>query len=220
MGKLSKLLIIVGAVTGVVLVGIVWSRWPGKSPEADGAASGSEPAPPASEETNGSSFFTKRAQQQASQTLSSEGLTGGESTTTNLLTGWEDKVDEILGSTSPDADKAKQMIEMFPRLPADGQEEVVRHLTNLLPDQDYGLMRSYLTNASLPENVLDFLLDDVLNRPNSLKLPALLEVARNAQHPKAAEAKDFLGLFLEADFGSDWDRWQAGMEQWLKENPD
>jgi hypothetical protein len=141
-------------------------------------------------------------------------------TATNLMSGWEDKVDEILGSTSPDTDKAKQMIEMFPTLPADGQEEVVRHLTNLLPDQDYGLMRSFLTNASLPENVLDILLGDVLNRPNSLKLPALLEVARNAQHPKAAEAKDFLQLFLEQDYGSDWDKWQAGVEQWLKANPD
>ena len=96
------------------------------------------------------------------------------------------------------------------RLPADGQEEVARHLTNLVPDQDYGLMRGYLTNAALPEEVLDVLLDDVLNRPNSLKLPALLEVARNAQHPKAAEAKDFLELFLEEDYGNDWDKWQAG----------
>ena len=68
--------------------------------------------------------------------------------------------------------------------------------------------------------MLDFLLDDVLNRPNSLKLPALLAVARNAQHPKAAEAKDFLQLFLEEDYGSDWDKWQARMEQWLKDNPD
>jgi hypothetical protein len=220
MGKLSKLLVVAGAIAGLLLVGIVWSRLPGKTPEADTAESVSEPASPATDETNGATSFSERAQRQASQTLSNEGLTGGESAATHLLTGWEEKVDEILGSTSPDADKAKQMIEMFPRLPADGQEEVVRHLTNLLPDQDYGLMRSFLTNAALPVNVLDFLIDDALNRPNSLKLPALLEVARNAQHPKAAEAKDFLGLFLEADYGSDWEKWQAGMEQWLKENPD
>jgi hypothetical protein len=67
MGKMSKLLIIVGAVTGVVLVGIVWSRWPGKSSEADTAESVSEPTLPAPEETNGTSFFSKRAQRQASQ---------------------------------------------------------------------------------------------------------------------------------------------------------
>jgi hypothetical protein len=215
--KLSKLLIAVGAVASAVIVGIVLSGRSDKESETDAQASISEPTPPAPDETNGSSFFNQRPRRQASQTLTDGGPSA---TATNLMSGWEDKVDEILGSTSPDADKAKQMIEMFPTLSADGQEEVVRHLTNLLPDQDYGLMRSFLTNPSLPESVLDILLSDVLNRPNSLKLPALLEVARNAQHPKAAEAKDFLQLFLEQDYGSDWDKWQAGMEQWLKANPD
>ena len=139
---------------------------------------------------------------------------------TNLMPGWEDKVDEILGSDSPDPDKARQLLGMFPTLPADGQEEVAQHLANLVPDQDFALMRPYLTNSALPEDVLDVLLDDVLNRPNSLKLPALLDVARSAQHPKAAEAKDFLELLLDEDYGDDWDKWRAGIEQWLKANPD
>ena len=220
MSKSFKLLILIGAITGVVLVGIYLSRRSDTAPEADAQASLSEPASPAPEETNRSAFFNQRPRREASSTASDDGSTGMSDTDTNLMGGWESKVDEILGSTRPDADKAKQMVEMFPTLPAEGQEEVVRHLTNLLPDQDYGLMRSFLTNASLSENVLDFLLDDVLNRPNSLKLPALLDVARNAQHPKAAEAKNFLTLFIEDDFANDWDKWQTGIEAWLKANPD
>jgi hypothetical protein len=220
MSKLSKLLIVVGAFAGVAFLGIVLSRRAGSATGADEQASIAEPTPPAPEETNHPSFFTKRARRQASQTLSNAGPMEVSTAATNLMTGWEDKVDEILGSASPDADKARKMIEMFPTLPAEGQEEVARHLTNLLPDQDYGLMRGFLTNASLPDGVLEVLLDDVLNRPNSLKLPALLEVARSAQHPKAVEAKDFLKLFLEEDYASDWDKWQAGVEQWLKANPD
>ena len=220
MSTLPKLLIAAGAVAGVVLVGILLSRPGSKAPETDIPPSVAEPTPPALAETNRSSFFTKRTRRQPSQALTNEGLMGASSAATNLVAGWEDKVDEILGSDSSDPDKARQMLEMFPTLPEDGQEEVARHLSNLVPDQDFGLMRTYLTNADLPENVLDVLLDDVLNRPNSLKLPALLEVARSAQHPKAAEAKDFLELFLEEDYGADWDKWQVGMEQWLKENPD
>jgi hypothetical protein len=141
-------------------------------------------------------------------------------TATNLIADWEGKVDDLLGSTNSDHDKARQMLEMFPQLPADGQEEVARHLSNLVADQDYGAMRAYLTNASLPAAVLDILLGDVLNRPNSLKLPALLDVARTPQHPKAGEAKDFLELFLEEDYANDWDKWQAKMDEWLKSNPD
>jgi hypothetical protein len=81
-------------------------------------------------------------------------------------------------------------------------------------------MGQLLLDPQLPGDVLDGLMADVLNRPNRLKLPLLLEVARTAPHPKAGEAKEILGLFLEEDYGDDWAKWQAEMEQWLKENPD
>jgi hypothetical protein len=145
-------------------------------------------------------------------------------TATNATAEWEDKLDAILTTEGKDADKAKQMLEMFPTLPDDGKEEMAGHLSNLVADEDYvslGLGK-LLTDASLPESVLDVLMADVLNRPNAVKLPTLLEVARNPQHPSAGEAKDLLELFLDPDesYGNDWSKWQAKMEQWLKENPD
>jgi hypothetical protein len=47
-----------------------------------------------------------------------------------------------------------------------------------------------------------------------------LEVARSAQHPRAEEARDFLELFLEEDYGDDWNKWQIQVQEWLKDNPD
>jgi hypothetical protein len=138
----------------------------------------------------------------------------------NLITNWEEKIDELLGSEGEEADKAKKMLEMFPQLPAEGQVEVAQHLSNLVSDENYAPLGKLLTNDALPEDVLDVLLADALNRPNSLKLPLFLEIARDAQHPKAAEAKDMLELFLEEDYGSNWGQWQAKMDQWLKDNPD
>ena len=44
-------------------------------------------------------------------------------------------MDTILGSEGEDAAKARQMLEMFPHLPEDGQTEVAQHLANLTPDQ-------------------------------------------------------------------------------------
>jgi hypothetical protein len=137
-----------------------------------------------------------------------------------LSTNWDDKVEEILGSTAPEAEKARKMLDMFPLLPPKGQEEVARHLSNLVSDADYPSLSRYLTNSALPEPVLDVLLADALNRPNSLKLPALLGVARDPQNPKAGEAKDVLQLFLEEDHGTDWNAWQVKVDQWLKDNPD
>jgi hypothetical protein len=112
------------------------------------------------------------------------------------------------------------MLEMFPRLPEAGQVEVAQHLSNLLPDQDYPALSQYLTNAATAEPVLEVLMGGLLNRPNGLKLPLLLDIAREPQNPKAKEAHELLALFLEADYGQDWAQWQAKIQQWLQDNPD
>jgi hypothetical protein len=138
----------------------------------------------------------------------------------DLITNWEDRVEEVLSSDVSEAEKAKKLFAMFPRLPEDGQVEVAQHLSNLVANPDYAPLGQMLTNSSMPEAVLDVLMSDVLNRPNSVKLPLLLSVARNDSHAKASEAKDLLELYLEQDYANNWTQWQAQMEQWLKANPD
>jgi hypothetical protein len=135
-------------------------------------------------------------------------------------TNWEDKIDDIVGSDEADTNKVKQLFALFPTLPADGQEEVVQHLSNLVEDDNYGPLGDLLKNAKLPEGVLDELLADVLNRPNNLKLPLLLDVASNSDHAKKDEAKDLLELYLGDDYGSDWNKWGQAMTNWMQQNPD
>src|SRR6185436_14739988 len=105
--------------------------------------------------------------------------TTGTVASANIVTNWEDRLDEVLSGKQNEDAKAKQMLEMFPRLPPDGQEEVAQHLSNLVSDEHYAALGQYLTNTTLPEPVLDVLLSDALNRPNKLKLPVLVEVARD-----------------------------------------
>jgi hypothetical protein len=133
---------------------------------------------------------------------------------------WDEKVSDVLGAEGDEKDKAKKLIEMFPHLPPEGQEEVAHHLSNLVADEDYAPLSNFATNSALPEAVLDVFVEDVFNRPNAIKLPVLLDIAQDPQHPRAGEAKDVLELFLEEDFGSDWTKWHAKMEKWLKDNPD
>ena len=127
-----------------------------------------------------------------------------------------------MNSDGSETEKAKQMIAMYPRLPDDGKVEVVQHLSNLLEDKDYkdSGMGDWLKDPATPEDVLDALMADALNRPNATKLPLLLDIAKDPQHPKAEEAKDLLELYLEEDYGSDWSKWQAKTDEWLKQNPD
>ena len=133
---------------------------------------------------------------------------------------WETKIDTVLTADTDDLQKAQKILELLPQLPEEGQEEAAEHLANLLPDDQYAAARQLLTNVKTSEGVQDALLSDLLNRPNELKLPVLLEIARASEHPRAEEAKEFLELYLENDFGTDWGKWEQAMKTWLKENPE
>jgi hypothetical protein len=133
---------------------------------------------------------------------------------------WEEKIDDIIGSDDPDTNKIAKLYALFPTLPPDGQEEAVQHLSNLVDDEDYAPLGEMLKNDKLPEGVLDELLADVLNRPNNLKLPALLSVAGDQNNAKHDEAKDLLELYLGEDYGTDWNSWGTHMTNWLQQNPD
>jgi hypothetical protein len=61
---------------------------------------------------------------------------------------------------------------------------------------------------------------DLMQRPNSIKLPMLLQLARSPSSPKAADAAQVLRATLREDHGSDWSTWRARIQAWLKANPD
>jgi hypothetical protein len=236
MSKFPKIAVIVAIILVVVGIGIAVGWFGSTKPHtnvhdvpavSDAQTSASEPkqtVSPRAEDIAKGKSPRHRPTAPGSNAVNLPGSPGSPSSAslngTNGIPDWEDKVDAILTSDGEDTDKAKKMLEMFPKLAPDAQEEVAHHLSNLTPDEDYGPVANLLTNSALAEPVLDVFMEDVLNRPNAVKLPLLLEVAQNPQHPGAQEAKDVLELFLEEDYGTDWSKWQAKMQDWLKENPD
>jgi hypothetical protein len=217
MRKFSTVFIVIGLLAIVAILGLVAGWWgskpPGKVESGSEASAGqSSSAEQTQAETNNYHPPARRPHTNRTDRASA--------TATNLVANWEDRIDAILTGEEPETEKAKKMIEMFPNLPPDAQEEVAHHISNLTTDDNYAPVAKFLTNTALPEAVLDVFTEDVLNRPNGIKLPALLDIARDPQHPKAGEAKDILELFLEEDLGTDWTRWQARLDKWLKDNPD
>jgi hypothetical protein len=210
-----RVLSTVGILASIVLIGLAVG-WLGsrQGPEAPPPAVSAEPTstPPLK--------FAKTRLESAETPVAQTNEPAPSGAATNLVIDWEGRLDHILGAEGTESDKAKRLLELFPNLPENGQVEVAQHLSNLLGDQDYAPMGSFLTNSALPEPVLDVLMADLLNRPNSIKLPLILEVARDPQHPKATEAKDLLEIFLDENFDQDWAKWQAKIDQWLKDNPD
>lgn len=143
-----------------------------------------------------------------------------------MITDWEQKIDDVLTGQEDEALKAKHLLEVFDRLPQDGQVEAAQHISNLLPDEQYAELAKRLVDPKTPEEVLEVLMTDVLNRPNQLKLDALFDVARQPSHPKAEEARDVLEVFLDdvdweaVKASGNWELVRAEKEKWLKANPD
>ena len=219
MGKIQKVLLAV-VIAGVVVVAILlWVN--NRENQATTQQTIETPPQPPPTEMNRSAPVAEHVPNRPPEPRTNQSVPHvAPALASGLITNWEDKVDEILGPEGEDSEKVKRLFEMFPRLPEDGQVEVAQHLSNLVPDENYEPLGKLLKDAKMPEAVLDVLLADLLNRPNSVKLPTILEVASNPQHAKASESKDLLELFLEEDYGADWPKWQAKMDEWLKENPD
>ncbi|HHY86600.1 MAG TPA: hypothetical protein GYA07_13860 [Verrucomicrobia bacterium] len=138
----------------------------------------------------------------------------------SAATNWEMQLDEILVSEDDDTNKVVQLFALFATAPPEGKEDIVQHLSNLVEDENYEPLATLLRDSTLPEEVLDELMSDLLNRPDSAKLPLFLELARNPQHPKSEEARELLELYLDDDYGEDWAKWEQAVRNWLAENPD
>jgi hypothetical protein len=224
MQNVSKILMAVVVVLGLALVGVVIGRL---------AGGGSTPTvvsqPPATAETNRTVSTqpthvthppvtqTEHTVPPAARTNNAKGTIPELAAAANIAStnAWEIKLDQILSSDSEDTNKVQQLFAMFPTLPDDGKDEVAQHLSNLVEDEDYAQLGKLLMDPKLPEDTLDTLMADLLNRPNSTKLPMFLDIARNPDHPKHEEARDMLELYLDNDYGSDWATWEKKMKEWL-----
>ena len=132
------------------------------------------------------------------------------------LTEWEVKIDQVLRANADESQTAQLLINMLPTLPKEGQAEAAQHITNLVLDKDYSRILPLVRNPALSEEVLDVFVTDLMNREDTVKLPALLEIARIPNHPHHEEAASDLQIFLDEDYGSDWPKWDAAMKSYLK----
>lgn len=132
------------------------------------------------------------------------------------LAEWEVKIDQVLRTNAGETETAQMLINMLPTLPPEGQSEAAQHVANLIQDKDYNRVMPILRNTNLAEEVHDVFVTDLMNREDSVKLPALLEIAKIPNHPHHEEAQTDLQIFLDEDFGNNWPKWETAMKEYLR----
>ena len=134
-------------------------------------------------------------------------------------TNWQDQVGELLVADLDDSEKARQILELFPNLPEEGQVQVAEQLSFTLGDEEYPLLARFLTSGTLPEPVLEALLTGTLVRSDEIRAPILLAVATDERHPKAEEARSMLSELIGTELAGDPRLWPALVQGWLQSNP-
>jgi hypothetical protein len=112
---------------------------------------------------------------------------------------------------------AQNLLNLLPTLKPDRQTECAQHIANLLDDREYRRALPIWRNASFNKEVLEVLGTDLMNRSDDVKLPAMLDAAKQPGHPFNEEAKSILNIFLDNDYGTDWTKWDAAIKTFLKD---
>jgi hypothetical protein len=133
-------------------------------------------------------------------------------------TDWEKQLDDVLLSDTDPTNKADRILALIPNAPTNAQVELSQHLVNMVQDDHYEGAGQLLTNPATPAAVSTVLMNDLLNRNSGLKLPMLLAVARQDDHPLKDQAREMLELLLQEDDGNNWDQWSASITTWLQNN--
>jgi hypothetical protein len=131
---------------------------------------------------------------------------------------WEDRLDNILSSEADNRTTVRQLLDGLGRLPVEAQEEYIIHALNLCDDEDYARVEAVYLAEGIPPEVSEEIFNDVLNRPDEIKLPLLARTLRNPAHPMAGEAREILEMYLDLDEGSAPPAgWEAAVRQYLAE---
>lgn len=133
---------------------------------------------------------------------------------------WYEKIEALVNSGAEDRQVAHQLVAWMPKMPDSNQVDAAEYVVDLLPDDAYGSVIPMVTNSLTNPEVLDVFMTDLLNRPIATVLPLFLDVARNPQHPRHDQARDYLELFVDQDYGNDWEAWDRAVRKYVRENPD
>lgn len=125
---------------------------------------------------------------------------------------WELQIDTFLARSIPEQEKAAWLLAQVRSMPTEAFPRLAQEATDRLPDRYYSSVAlPTLLDPQTHGSVESVLFTDLLERPDSIALPALLSLARTPGHPFAESARESLALLLGDNFGSDWAQWERAV---------
>ena len=132
---------------------------------------------------------------------------------------WEDRLDQLLTAETDNATTVRGLVSSMRQLPPEAQEQYAAHAVNLCADGQFGLLGEIYLNAQTPQAVTETIFSDLLNRPDTIKLPLLARTLRNAAHPMAGRAEEILRTYIALEPGTiPPNGWDQAVDAYLKQH--
>lgn len=125
-------------------------------------------------------------------------------------------VHQWLSSSTDIPTIANTMLTGFPSLAAKDHLHAVGNLVALVGDDRFEGLKRLLLDPKTSLEAKEFLFRDAMSRGDLVKLPLLLTVMQQRDHPSANEAHEVLKQQLGADFGVNYGQWQAKITEVLR----
>ena len=131
---------------------------------------------------------------------------------------WEDRLDQLLTAETDTATTVRGLVSSMRQLPPEAQEQYAAHAVNLCGDEQFALLGEIYLNAQTPQVVTETIFNDLLNRPDEIKLPLLAKTLRNAAHPMAGKAEEVLRTYIGLAPGMiPPNGWEQSVDAYLKQ---
>jgi len=82
----------------------------------------------------------------------------------------------------------------FREMSEESRMEEVHHAMNLLPDESVAVMYGVLFDKTQPEEIMDVIFSDILNRDEAIKNPMMREIKKDKDHPMYTESARILDV--------------------------
>jgi hypothetical protein len=131
---------------------------------------------------------------------------------------WEDRLDQLLTAETDMATTVRGLVSSMRQLPPEAQEQYAAHAVNLCGDEQFALLGEIYLNTQTPPVVTETIFNDLLNRPDEIKLPWLAKTLGNAAHPMAGKAEEVLRTSIGLAPGMiPPDGWEQAVDAYLKQ---
>jgi hypothetical protein len=122
----------------------------------------------------------------------------------------------IMRAPVADGVKAQALFDLLPQVPEESMANTAEQAATWLRDRDYArIARPLIVSPKTHGAVLGALFADLMQRPDAVALPTLVEIAKTPEHPFAPSARDNLTLLVGHDYGVDWPGWDKAVLQKL-----